>query len=406
MNQTTNDIVNYVQYDHVRKYQILKLKLSGYPLADDNMAEFINEIIGWDYLRCGIKPPNVQSDQEEVSIFVGSSTATCIIIIACISLLSSGVVPDDVSPAIWVIMILCALICIPTSLALVSKVIDDARSRQKRFVDKEEVRDIIRARLIDVDWLQINTNRKLVHILELLPEKISWKILSANPSAIFLIEQNLDKVYWKQLSSNPAAIHILEQNIDKIDSVEISKNHMAIDLLKKHPQLINWMYIGANAGAIELIEQNRRQTYDFMICTNPAAIHLIRQKGFRVSWEYLSENPAAIDILRENESKICWRALSKNPAAIDLLIANPTKIDWFYVNYNPNAYQLMNAFPNDFNLYKTVFGTLKELWYPINQTRQPAWELLELLNQDLYHPRRISAWLEKGHNLEWYMQYT
>jgi hypothetical protein len=97
----------------------------------------------------------------------------------------------------------------------------------------------------------------------------------------------------------------------------------------------------------------------------------------KINWIALSQNSAALHLLEKNPDKICWRLLSSNSAAIDLLKANPTRIDWSECSSNEAI------FTYDYVAMKHNHIELK----------------IELM-QKMWHPSRISDWLENGFDIE------
>ena len=226
-----------------------------------------------------------------------------------------------------------------------------------------------------LDWIDINKldwyrlseslNPNVISLLEKYPEKIYWFKLSQNPNAIALLEKYPEKIHWGYLSqnTNPNAMHLLEKNLDKLDTY-------------------CWEMLSKNLNATALLEKNL-------------------DKLDRTCWSWLSENPNAMHILEKNPHKIDWFHLSKNsnPYAISLLEKNPDKISCFWLSKNPNAMHILEK--NQHKLDRSSWSSISdnpsmfEIDYK-TMTNLMVDNFREDLMKAVFHPKRISAWLDAG----------
>ena len=96
----------------------------------------------------------------------------------------------------------------------------------------------------------------------------------------------------------------------------------------------------------------------------------------KVSWFLLSRNAKAIHLLEKNLDKVDWFYLSRSPIAIHLFEQNQDKIDWQVVSGN------LNIFCCDYDYYKKRMDIHRE----------------ELMKK-VFHPRRLSHYLELGYDM-------
>jgi hypothetical protein len=94
----------------------------------------------------------------------------------------------------------------------------------------------------------------------------------------------------------------------------------------------------------------------------------------KINWNWLSTNPNAIHLLGTNPEKINWEYLSENPNASHLLEKNPEIIDWNLLSANPSIFEID---------YRTMKKQMVDIY-------------LEELMKVVFHPKRISAWLDAG----------
>ena len=96
----------------------------------------------------------------------------------------------------------------------------------------------------------------------------------------------------------------------------------------------------------------------------------------KVNWNYLSCNINVISILEKNLDKVHWDSLSTNKNAISLLEKNLDKVYRFELCRNPNI------FCCDYDYYKKRMDIHRE----------------ELMKK-VFHPRRLSHYLELGYDM-------
>lgn len=273
------------------------------------------------------------------------------------------------------------------------------------------------------------------------PDRIEWAALCENPAAIDLIRSNMDRVSWRHLVANPAAIDLIESNLDyafdEATNLLLWQNSAACHLLEhmintNHYHLTNIIFLTMNPNARDLIADalshfNRRvlvgtmslnhgmvdlleDNFEFInwptLSTNPAVIHLLEDNLDMIDWNNLSANPAALHLLEANPEKINWAKLSMNPSAIHLLEANPLHINWHNLSMNPAALHLLAANPNriDWELFcRSNYWKYKSYYDYRTMKSSRQWLRIEL-SEYLFHPIRITKWLEEGHTLEEYLE--
>ena len=99
----------------------------------------------------------------------------------------------------------------------------------------------------------------------------------------------------------------------------------------------------------------------------------------KLNWYALSEslNPNVISLLEKYPEKISWFWLSKNPNAMHILEKNQQKLDrssWSFISDNPSMFEID---------YKTMTNLMVD-------------NFREDLMKAVFHPKRISAWLDAG----------
>ncbi len=240
-------------------------------------------------------------------------------------------------------------------------------------------------------WSEISNNPNIIHLLEANQDKIDWKLLSFNPAAIHLLEANPDKIYWPWLSINPNAIHLLETNQDKIVWEQLSRNPNAIHLLEANQDKINWRLLSMNPNAIHLLEANQDKISWRLLSGNPNAMHLLEANPNKINWYYLSQNPNAMHLLEANQDKINCLGLSDNPNAIHLIeshIQKQCSREFINAAFCDNRYYPLISYR-----YLLTNPAIFVLDYDAMQ--QATKRLHQELMAYVYHPTRVSKWLDK-----------
>mgnify|MGYP001362580004 FL=1 len=74
---------------------------------------------------------------------------------------------------------------------------------EEQLLNNEQLQLLDEKNKIDDCYLCLNTNPKIIEILEKYPDKINWEMLSQNPAGINLLEKNKEKINYELLSLNP-----------------------------------------------------------------------------------------------------------------------------------------------------------------------------------------------------------
>ena len=74
---------------------------------------------------------------------------------------------------------------------------------EEQLLNNEQFQLLNKKNKIDYFYLTLNTNPRIIEILEKYPDKINWEMLSQNPAGINLLEKNKDKINYELLSLNP-----------------------------------------------------------------------------------------------------------------------------------------------------------------------------------------------------------
>lgn len=261
------------------------------------------------------------------------------------------------------------------------------------------------------DWIELcdlYINPNVLLLAALYPnQSLHYGALSSNVDAIHIIEQHLDDACWEGLSANPAAIHILEANMDKLSAIDICSNTNALHLIKHVLDTEGLSYddienVSANPCAMPLLLDIMDVVDLCMFSKNPSAVSYLEAHPELIQWRELSANPNAIHILEQHLDNVCWDTLSANPNAIHILDNNLNKVDWEQLSANPSAIDLIEANLDKVNMFSMTRNP-NIVTYDYDAISNDHHALHMELIAKMYHPVRISAWLDAGNELEDYM---
>lgn len=79
----------------------------------------------------------------------------------------------------------------------------DDKINEEQLLNNEQFQLLDEKNKIDDCYLCLNTNPRIIEILQKYPDKINWEMLSQNPAGINLLEKNKEKINYELLSLNP-----------------------------------------------------------------------------------------------------------------------------------------------------------------------------------------------------------